>query len=107
MAIKRIEKDGVATSQVYLNLRSKTDPSIREQRRVLDLKTEKAAVSEEKRLYRELIEKIKEREGAGSTWKSVLERWELAVRSDPSKPYTDASRLCKKSRLRRFSIGLS
>jgi integrase len=91
MAIKRIEKDGVVTWQVYLNIRSKTDPTIREQKRLLDLKTEKAAVSEEKRLYRELIEKIKEREGAGSTWESVLLKWELAVRSDPSKPYVDTT----------------
>jgi hypothetical protein len=88
MAISNYQKDGKNYWSVYLNLRSKEDPTLRVQKRILDLPSQSAAVTEEKKLLHELTEKLARAEGKGLTWENVVDRWELAVRSDESKPYT-------------------
>lgn len=84
MAITRYEQDGKTLWKVYLNLRSKVNPTIRVQKRILELESEKAAQTEEKKLLRELSEKLAKLEGQGLTWNDVIERWEIAVRSGAS-----------------------
>ena len=66
---------------VYVNLRSKTNPTIRAQRRVLDITSERDAKAEEKKLLRELTEEITKKEGIGLTWLEIIERWESAMES--------------------------
>ena len=91
MTITNYQKDGKILWKVYLNIRSKTDPTMREQKRIFDLPSEKAALAEEKRLYRELLDRLNQRAGLGLTWETVLGRWELAMRDDPSKPYVSTT----------------
>lgn len=91
MAITSYEKDGKTFWRVYLNLRSKDDPTIREQKLVQGIESEKAALAEEKRLYRELSQKLASKESQGLTWDSVLTQWELKMRSDPNQPYVTST----------------
>lgn len=81
MAITSCEKDGRVYWQVYVNLRSKTNPSLRKQKRICDLTSEKVALAEEKRLLRELTAELSQSEGVGLTWEQVIDRWEIAMRS--------------------------
>ena len=80
MAISAYEKEGKTLWSVYINLRSKKDPKIRLQKRVSDLESEEAAKAEEKRLIRKLSERIGRRENEGSTWESIIGKWEVAAR---------------------------
>jgi len=82
MAIKQYEKDGTAFWKVYVNLRSKVDPSIRVQKHLLDFKSEAAARSEEKRLIKLLTEKLVQEEGRGSQWEYLIDRWEETMKED-------------------------
>ena len=82
MAIKKYEIDGKSYWDVYVNVRSKEIPSVREQKHVYRLESEKVAKSEEKRLYRELTEKMTIRASLGFTWEVVIGKWELAMRSE-------------------------
>ena len=70
--------------KVYVNLRSKIDRTIREQQWLYDLESEKAADKAEKKLHRELTEKITKRENEGSLWGVVVGRWELVMRDLPA-----------------------
>lgn len=75
MAIKKYEKDGKCFWQVYIDLRSKKDRRIRSQKRVNGILSEQKAITEEKRLMRELTEKLNRLEAKGSRWEEVFERW--------------------------------
>lgn len=75
MAISTYEKDGQLFWQAYVDIRSKKDRTLRVQKRIIGLETEKAALSEEKKLVRELSAKLAELESAGLKWKHVIERW--------------------------------
>jgi len=87
MSVSSYTKDGKTFWKVYLNLRSKDEPTIREQKLINGIDSEKGALAEEKRLYRELSQKLAVRASQGLTWGAVLSRWELAMRSDPKNPY--------------------
>lgn len=80
MAISSYEKDGKTYWRVYVNLRSKVDPTVREQKLVAGLKSEDAAKTEERKLLKELSSKITRTEGKGLTWEQVIERWQDAMR---------------------------
>ena len=82
MAISSYEKNGKTLWKVYINLRSKNNPTIRAQKLVLGLETEKAALAEEKKLLRQLTENLAKQEGQGLTWETVIGRWELAMRTN-------------------------
>ena len=77
MAIKKYQVNGKVKFEVYVNLRSKTDPTIRFQKRVRGIETLRAAKSEEKKQTRLVLERIHQKEGVGVSWKRLLERWEL------------------------------
>jgi integrase len=81
MAVSTYVKDGKTFWKVYVNVRSKKDPSLRAQKVVKGLESEKAALSEEKKLLRELMESIHSVAVLGHTWDKVIGRWELAMRS--------------------------
>ena len=75
MAIKVYEKNGKKLYQVYVNARSKIDPTLRIQKTVSDLKSQSLARREENRINQELGKKLKELEGRCDTWEAVIERW--------------------------------
>lgn len=80
MAVQKYEKDGQTFWMVYVNVRSKDRPNIRRQRRVYDLKSEKEAIAEEKRLIQVLSRDLIRAENAAIKWKDVIRQWELAMR---------------------------
>lgn len=82
MAITEYVVNGETRYQVYLNLRSKHDPTVRFQKRVRGLKSKLAATKEEKKQTRILLERIQKREGVGLDWEVVLRRWELYHRDE-------------------------
>jgi len=82
MAIKQYEKDGETFWMVYINIRSKDSPDLRVQKRVLGLKSKEAAIAEEKKLLRDLTQKLVQKSMRGHTWDYVIGRWELAMRAD-------------------------
>lgn len=103
MAIKTYKRDGVQFWGVYVNIRSKDDPSIRLQKKILNLKSGKEASSEEKKATRELYEKLMRLEGRGLSWAELIRRWETAM-SEPGQTqvaFTTVEDYC--SRLRRYT----
>ena len=82
MATNSYQKEGKTLWKVYVNLRSRENPTIRVQRRVFDLETETAALVEEKKLLKQLTQELLKKEGQGSTWEAVISKWETARRSD-------------------------
>ena len=75
MAISKYEKDGKTFWQVYIDLRSRKDRTIRIQKRINGIESEKAAISEDKKLFRDLSEKLAQLEANGIRWKEVIDRW--------------------------------
>ena len=80
MAITRYKEgnkeDGIEFWQVYVNLRSTINPTIRMQKRVKGLINEKAAISEEKRLITELSKQIVRFEAQGAPWEQLIDLWQ-------------------------------
>jgi integrase len=67
---------------VYVNLRSKTMPHIRLQKRVAGIRTKNEALRIEKNLLKELSQKIAHQEGHGFTWRMVVLKWASVVESE-------------------------
>ncbi|MCM0606259.1 MAG: hypothetical protein KA715_09225 [Xanthomonadaceae bacterium] len=65
MSVSSYEKDGKKLWKIYLNIRSKENPAIREQKMVAGFESEKAALAEEKKLTREITEKLVKRASQG------------------------------------------
>lgn len=82
MAVKQYEENGKSLWMVYVNIRSKEDPRIRNQKRILGIESEKAAISAEKKLLKELSEQNVRRSSLGITWEDAIGRWELTMRED-------------------------
>jgi integrase len=75
MAIRKYEKNGKSFWQVYIDLRSRKDRRVRVQQRINGITSELKAISEEKRLTRDLTEKLNRLEAKGARWEEVIERW--------------------------------
>lgn len=67
---------------VYVNLRSKSMPHIRLQKRVAGIRTKNEALRIEKNLLKELSQKIAHQEGHGFTWRMVVLKWASVVESE-------------------------
>lgn len=67
---------------VYVNLRSKSMPHIRLQKRVVGIRTKNEALRIEKNLLKELSQKIAHLEGHGFTWRMVVLKWASVVESE-------------------------
>lgn len=91
MAINSYEKDGKVQWQVYIDIRSRIDRSVRVQKRVNGIESEKAALVLEKRLLRELSDKLTKIETTGMTWKEVIERWVRHQELYPSGRYVSTT----------------
>lgn len=71
-----VNESGETCFRVYVNIRSKTHPALRTQRKSLGLKTQREAEREEIKLIRECEREILKRESLGSTWGVVVEAFE-------------------------------
>ncbi|MBC7430002.1 MAG: site-specific integrase [Bacteriovorax sp.] len=80
MAIKEIILDGKPAFEVTMSMRSKIKPSIRVQMLRSAIPTLKQAQLVERELIREAATELARREGTGTTWGEVVERWELVHR---------------------------
>lgn len=85
MAVSKYEKDGKVFWQAYVDIRSTKNPRVRVQKRVTRIENERQAIAEEKRLIRELSEKLTKEETKGATWGEVVERWVQYRELDPGK----------------------
>jgi integrase len=77
MAVKSyLNENAEELWMAYVNVRSKTNPAIRVQRKVSAIKTRNSAEKEETTLIRECEREIAARECQGQTWGAVIEAWE-------------------------------
>lgn len=76
MAITKYTENGSEYLQVYVNLRSSINPTIRMQKRVKGFTDYKAAISEEKRLITELSKQVARLEAQGAPWEQLIDRWQ-------------------------------
>jgi integrase len=83
MAIKTyVNEQGEILFQAYVNIRSKNNPSLRAQRKVSGIKTQRDAEREEMRLIRECERSIFEEEEKGESWGTLIEKWEEYLKTE-------------------------
>lgn len=87
MAISEYESNGKKYWQIYVDLRSKKDRRIRVQRRMNGIESEKEALGLEKKLLRELTERLVQLESRGLKWQDIIERWIRYQELYPTKRY--------------------
>lgn len=85
MSVSSYEKNGKTYWKVYATVRSKKIPSLRKQKRIFDLPTEKIAHQKEKDLLIQLMEELTQAENKGYTWEEIVGSWELAMRAEPNR----------------------
>ncbi len=82
MAITSINTpNGEQLFEVYVNLRSKSMPHIRHQKRIRGLRSNAEATRKEKNLIKELSLKVAQQEGHGLTWRMVINQWAASAAS--------------------------
>jgi len=96
-------KDGKTLWKVYVNLRSKDDPSIREQKVLKGIESKKAATSTEKKLIKELSAKIAKREGLELPWDFIIDSWENHMKEEGFKKLSLSSMIDGLSLLRKWT----
>ena len=79
MAIIEYEKNGKKVFKVYVQFRGKTIKRLRVQKVVYNIESLTVARREERRIIKELAEKLAKLEGKGLLWSEVLFRWENAA----------------------------
>ena len=83
MAVKECKnKNGNLDYQIYVNIRSKTDSSLRVQKKISGVKTLKEAKRREKELIRQCERELFEKEALGSTWGNVVTAWEKYLQEE-------------------------
>ncbi len=103
MAISKYEKNGQIFWQAYVDLRSRKDRRIRAQQRVAGLASERDATAEEKRLTRELTEKLNILEAKGAHWEEVIERWVRQQELYPTRKLTKTTLIDYEAMLRNWT----
>ena len=85
--------DGNRNFNVYVNIRSKSMPHIRFQKRVKGIKTKSEAIRQEKQLIKNLTSKVAVKEGHGLTWRMIVSRWETFAKESKfiDRPYNPAT----------------
>lgn len=81
MAISNYEKDGKTYYRVYVQERSSKDRSIRVQRSKAGIDSIAEARREEKKLTRQVFERVAKIEAKGITWKELIYRWEMCAKN--------------------------
>jgi integrase len=93
MAITEYQKMGKTVFKVYVQCRGKTVKRIRLQKVLYDVESLAVAKREEKRLLKEILERLAKLEGKGLLWSEVIYRWEVSSKNNAAN-----------SRLNRFTI---
>ena len=75
MGVTSYEENGQIYWQAYVNIVSKKNRKIREQKRVPELASEDEAEKTYKREYQHACIRLARRENEGSTWGEVVEKW--------------------------------
>lgn len=78
MAIIEYQKNGKNVFKVYVQFRGKTIKRLRVQKVIYNIESLAVARREERRLIKELAEKLAKLEGKGLLWSEVIEHWENA-----------------------------
>ena len=104
MSVTSYEQNGKRLWKVYVNVRSKENPAIRKQRKAKGFESEKAALSEEKKLLRKLTESIGVQASQGFSWEAVIDRWQDTMKSERAY-YADDCGSCQL--LRPVDIGVA
>jgi len=93
MAVQSYQtKTGETRYRVYVNIRNKSNLTVRIQKRVINLKTEAEAKREELRLIRICEREILEKESLGSQWGFVLKEWNDHLASEKQKTLNEVTR---------------
>lgn len=85
------QENGKTYFQVYVNLRSKKIPTIREQKRLTGITNRNEATKLRDKWLVELTKKIAEVEAKGLTWGALVAKWELYWREHPSRTFNEAT----------------
>lgn len=94
MAINEyINSHGEKSFNVYVNIRSKSMPHIRFQKRLKGIKTKSEATRKERMVIRGLHTMISIKEGHGLTWRMIVHRWKSYALETPflDRPYNPAT----------------
>ena len=103
MAISSYEKDGKVFWKVYIDIRSRKDRTLRVQRRIMSIESERAAQNEERKLTRELTERLAELEASGQKWDQVIDSWTLHHELYPSSKYAETTLIDYTSLLKKWT----
>jgi len=87
MAVSAYQKNGKDLWRIYVDFKSRKDRRIRVQKRVNGFTSESAAIEHEKRILRNLAEKLASLESRGIKWRDLIERWQRHQEIYPSKRY--------------------
>lgn len=104
MSITSYKENESTFWQVYVNVRSPRDSSLRLQIRKRGFESEAAAIKEEKKLIKKLSEQLTHLEGKGPSWETVIQRWETCMSDDPFKRYSRTTVVDYASALRRWTV---
>lgn len=85
MSVTSYEIEGKTFWQAYVNIVSRKNRKIREQKRVNELASQEEAEKIYKREYQHACIRLARRENEGATWGEVVEKWELYYKLFPSK----------------------
>ncbi len=103
MGVSKYIENGVEYWRVYVDLRSRKDKRIRVQKRINRLKSEREALSEERKVTREISEQISNLESRGARWSDVIDRWCRHHELYPSKRYAQTTILDHAALLRNWT----
>ncbi len=76
MGVTSYELDGKTYWQAYVNVVSRKNRKLREQKRVQDLASEDEAEKIYKREYQQACIRLARRENEGASWEEVVEKWQ-------------------------------
>src|ERR1035437_6097823 len=83
---------GETRFQVYVNVRSKENLTVRIQKRSKGFKTEAEARREESKLLREAEREVLGKESLGSSWGNVVDHWETHLTTERGDSLNEVTR---------------
>lgn len=90
MAIKEYQSNGKMLYEVYVHVKSSSDPLLRIQRKKRNIPSQKEAVRDEMRMIKEALIELGALEQKGNSWERVIELWyNDQVREGLSSRYTN------------------
>lgn len=106
MAINSYLENGEQLWSVYVNVRHASQQSIRKQKTVKGIKTEQAALQEEKKLIRTLTAEVSDLVERGVEWGELVDLWEVENRRNKDRGITQTTFIDNRSLLHRWTKSL-